>query len=279
MFKTSLLRNIATLILVIILAIISLSNQHYNQRISGDSEGYYAWLPTTIINHDLTFDRWADTLASVTGNTYLPHYLHKEGDILINKYTFGTALLISPFFLIGHLTALISGLPSNGFSLPYSYAIAICGLMYGLLGLLLIFRIARSYGASSALSWFISLIMLLATNLYQYMVMQPAMSHVYSFTTIAAVVWLIRNDLRKPNERNLWLIALLVGLIIAIRPFNIIFMLAIPFLFGSLKKLTEIVKRILKPTSLWKIGLAGAIIPVLMMTVWEIQTGYKIFYG
>ncbi len=279
MFKKPIYRNITTFILVILLTAISISNQHYKQRITGDSEGYYAWLPTTIIYHEITFDRWADSLKSVTGSSYLPHYLHKEGTVLINKYTFGTALLMAPFFICGHLTAILSGFPSNGFSMPYTYAIALCGLFYGLLGLWFIYKIARSYDASPLLSWLISLILLFATNLYQYVVIQPAMSHVYSFTTIAAVVWLIRKDIRTPDEKHIWLIALLTGLIVSIRPFNIVFLLAFPFLFGSFEKLGEIVKRLLKPSAFWKAGLAGAFFPVVMMIVWELQTGYKIFYG
>lgn len=279
MFKNPRHRNLTTIILAIILTVISISNQHYKQRITGDSEGYYAWLPTTIIYHEITFDRWADSLSSITGSTYLPHYLHKEGAFLINKYTFGTALLMAPFFLVGHLTAILSGLPSNGFSIPYTYAIALCGLLYGFLGLWFIFKIARTYGASMHLSWLISLVLLFATNLYQYIVIQPAMSHVYSFAAIAAVVWLIRRDFHTPTEKNIWLIALLTGLIISIRPFNIIIILAFPFLLGSIKKLTETIRRVFKPATLWKTILAGAFFPVVMMTIWELQTGYKIFYG
>lgn len=279
MFTSPSFRRLITSLLIAALVVIGVSNQLYKGRIAGDSEGYYAWLPTVLIHHELTFESWADSVESATGMAYLPHYLHREGEALVNKYTFGSAVLMAPFFMTGHLVALMTGQPADGFSVPYLVVIALSGLFFGFTGLWFVFRIARSYGASANFSWLLCLVLLFATNLYYYVVIQPAMSHVYSFAAIAALVWMVRRDVKDQHDGNLWKMALLLGLVLVIRPFNVVVVLALPFLFDDPGTLVAALRRAVRPANLWKIVVAGGLFPLLLVVVWELQTGYKIFYG
>lgn len=269
-----------TVLALIVAALFNLTNSLHKRVIGGDAQGYYAWLPTTLLYHQLTFDVWADSLASQTGYTYPPHYLNREGNHLINKYTFGSALLMAPFFGVGHGVAVVSGAATDGFSLPYVLFTSLAGLFFGLAGLWFVYKIARSYEASPALSFLVALALGLGTNLFHYAVMQPAMSHVYSFAAIAAFAWLIRREVTAaPDDSNLWKAALVLGLIVAIRPVNGLVVLAVPFLADGLGQLIAVFRRVFVFRYLWKIVVAGAVFPILLMVVWELQTGYKIFYS
>ncbi len=273
------LRILITTIVVMVAVVFNITNSLHKRTIGGDAQGYYAWLPVTLIHHHITFESWADSLAAETGFTYPPHYLNREGEVLINKYTLGSALLMSPFFLAGHAVAWIGGYETNGFSIPYVLFTSLAGIFFCVVGLWFIYKISLSYGASRGLSFLAALVLGWGTNLFHYAVMQPAMSHVYSFSAVAALVWLLRRELSHAGKGNLWKAALALGFIVAIRPVNGLVVLAIPFLLNSPADLPVLFKKAIQPTQVWKIVAAATVLPLLMMVVWEFQTGYKIFYG
>jgi hypothetical protein len=86
-----------------------------------DAFGYYLYLPLEFIYHDLRLENM-DVLRELFEKYYPSSTLYQvfkspEGGWLI-KYTMGLALMQSPFFFIGHLVAILSDFPADGFSQP-----------------------------------------------------------------------------------------------------------------------------------------------------------------
>jgi hypothetical protein len=78
--------------------------------------------------------------------------------------------------------------PADGFSRPYRIAIALGTALYGFLGLLLSYRVARKYtsdyaaAAATLAIWF-------GSSLIVYMYFDPAWSHAHSAFTVALFIW------------------------------------------------------------------------------------------
>ena len=109
----------------------------------------------------------------------------------INFAPLGTALLWSPFYVVAHGVALVTGAAADGFSAPYVAAACYASWLYGGLGLLLVQDALRRFGgmhdrdagwATAAMLW--------ATPLLYYMTIAPGFSHAVSVFAVAGLVWL-----------------------------------------------------------------------------------------
>lgn len=180
-----------------------------------DAEGYYLYLPAVLINGG--FEDY-----EVRTEAQFPNY--GDTNKRFTKYTYGVALMELPFFLAGHLWALLAGLPADGYSYPYIAALQLAGLFYGFLGLLLLKKIlARHF--SPVVVMMTVLGFFLGTNLYHYILQEPGMSHVYSFFLFGLFVWFTPRFYRRPGWRMFTGMGLLAGLIVLIRPTNILILL------------------------------------------------------
>src|SRR4029077_17622352 len=112
---------------------------------------------------------------------------------LQNHFTVGPAILWAPFLLLAHVAVLFarsmgSTITADGFSTPYRIAMALATALYGFLGLLISFRIARKYVderwallATLAIWW--------ASSLPVYMYFNPSWSHALSAFVVALLLW------------------------------------------------------------------------------------------
>ena len=107
----------------------------------GDDTGYYAYLRSAFFDGDWDFIN--------EGN-----YVHSEHftstGYVFNNWQIGLSILFLPFFLVGHLAALIYnslGYPVSvdGYSAPYHMATAVASATYVFIGLVLLFRVLRKY--------------------------------------------------------------------------------------------------------------------------------------
>jgi hypothetical protein len=127
-----------------------------NPWVRGDGVGYYAYVRSLLINHNLNFEQdWLHGNASFVGGR-----VDGQGQILASQYTstghldnhfsVGPALLWSPFLLVVHGIVIVAdrfgfGIVADGFSRPYRIAMAAGTALYGFAGLLLAFDLARQY--------------------------------------------------------------------------------------------------------------------------------------
>jgi hypothetical protein len=118
----------------------------YTLSMSWDAFGYYYYLPLTFIEDSLIITSLDDIRPIFEkydpSSTLYQFSVTDSGNIII-RYPAGQALLYLPFFLIGHLAALVLGYPIDGFSEPYDFAIRAGGVVYNILGFYFISKILR----------------------------------------------------------------------------------------------------------------------------------------
>lgn len=181
-------------------------------------EGYYMYLPATLIYGNFTKEAVRDT-------NYLKPW--PGTDKVYTKYTCGVAILEAPFFLAAHVLSKPLGYASDGHSLIYCYLLMISAIFYMLAGMYLLWQsIIVYYSKSAAMLVLASLF--LGTNMYYYTLFQPAMSHIYSFFLFSALIFLTEKIIKHEKSDSFWpfiLFGFTVGLILLVRPTNIIMLL------------------------------------------------------
>lgn len=182
-------------------------------RIRGsDSIGYYIYLPSILLQGDIDF---ANDFRHLAGEDVFlfPTPDGRAG----NPYSIGPAIFWSPFFLLGHLSAITSGYASNGYSAPYFFLVYWGNVLYIIAGLLITFRLIRSFDTPSDVALLATLSILLATQLTYYIFPKSATSHGLSFTLVATFALALR------REGLTWRSGLLGGLSALIRWQNLLF--------------------------------------------------------
>jgi hypothetical protein len=201
-----------------------------------DALGYYIYLPSVFIYHDFKKLDWLpaiDAKYSLSGGKLYQAQKDKQGNYIF-KYLAGVAILESPFFLAAHALAGPLGYPADGFSAPYQYFIAFGAILYCILALFLLRKILLRFFSDAATA--ITLILLvLATNIVQYISFDSAMSHSYIFPLYVLILYFTIKWHEKPSALWASLIGATIGLASVSRPTEAI-MLFIPLLWGTQDK-------------------------------------------
>jgi hypothetical protein len=170
-----------------------------NPWVRGDGVGYYAYLRSMLIDHDLNFenDYLAGNQSFVISRTdarghLLPELYTKTGRIE-NHFSVGPAILWAPVLVTVHLTVIAldhfgAHIASNGYSRPYVVAMGLTTACYGFLSLLLAFRIARKY-FDQQWAFLATMGIWLASSLPVYMYFNPSWSHAMSAFSVSLFLW------------------------------------------------------------------------------------------
>lgn len=198
-----------------------------------DTFGYYLYLPATFLHHDPSIQdiSWVEE-ARATYNSSSTLYQAQEqpsgGWVL--KYPMGMALLWMPFFLCGHVAAMITGSPMDGFSDPYQWAM-ICGLLvYVLVGLRMLARVLTLFFPES-ISAAVLVLVVMGTNYLHQVLYSSGMPHVFLFTLYAGVLWHSVQWHRYHRWADAWKLAVLLALLALSRPSELV-AVVIPVLIG-----------------------------------------------
>lgn len=180
---------------------------------------YYSYLPATFIYDDIEFDDpnpiWDEALffmnVDEAGNRYV-------------KMTSGLSYLYAPFFFGAHAFAMLDdSVEANGFTAPYRFGLLLSDLTFALLGLWFLGRLLlRWFNDISVL--IALLIIFLGTNMAYYTYVSP-MSHVYSFALVSMILYWFFKYLDDQRWRYVIPLGIACGLMILIRPTNIITLL------------------------------------------------------
>jgi hypothetical protein len=176
----------------ILLAIFVVSLPAVTTRIHASDEiEYYAWLRSVAFDRDVDFQNEYQHFYDASGaqdagfrETFLE--TRTEAGRLVNFAPVGSALLWAPFFAVGHLVAVATGAPANGFSHPYIAAIAYGSAVYGLLALLLTLAIVRRLVGDDLRA---TLVVWLGTPLVFYMYVAPGFAHATSAFAVSLCLW------------------------------------------------------------------------------------------
>ncbi len=223
-------------VLVIVLVCLTVTEVHLNLArhksrnvIAWDVVGYYSYLPATFIDKDLK-------LGFINAQNHQHYYGLKYAFIddvqghHVFKYPMGMAVLYAPFFLMAHALAEPLGYAPDGYSEIYQLFIEYSGLFYLLFGLIFLRRVLRMY-YSETMTGLSLFVIYFGTNLLCYSTLDAAMSHSYSFSLFAALLFCVARYYQNPKLPLMLLSGLLLGLLILVRPPNILFGLLI-VLFG-----------------------------------------------
>src|SRR6202790_714362 len=125
-----------------------------NPWVRGDGVGYYAYLRSALIDHDLNFEN--DYLAG--NKSFVIPRIDEQGHLLREMYTrtghvenhfsVGPAILWAPVLVSVHFAVVLldrvgAHIPADGYSRPYVLAMSLATASYGFLSLFLTFQMGR----------------------------------------------------------------------------------------------------------------------------------------
>lgn len=268
------------LFLVVVIGFIVSSNlhwgkDHWSQVLKVDARGYYAHLPAIFIYQDLQFNFFEELEMKTYFNPGVTYeYRTKTEQGTVNRYFLGTAILQVPFFLVARIWANLSEHPDDGYSKPFPLMITLAGLFYLWLGLWCLNRFLESFHVEEWVRFTVILAIAFGTHLFNYSIVDPGMSHVYSFALVS--MFLILAKQYFVSQRGVILISLAVvfGLIFLVRPINGIVILSIPFVAGNWSSISNGTKRLVKdPSSLIISILVFFSLISFQSILYRIQTG------
>lgn len=247
-----------------------------------DVFGYYLYLPATFIYNDLRLEdlSWVKALVDKYQSTGTLYQLYQVQDSFwVIKEGIGLAVLNAPAFFISHLYCLLTGLPADGFSLPYQYGFAISGLAYAFIGVFMLRKILMEFFDDTLTSILLFLVVA-GTNYFQMTAFEGFLTHNYLFTLYTFIIWFSLKWHREKKSRQAIGLGLSMGLAVAVRPSELVCIL-IPLLWGIYNKETLIRKwQLIKKH--WP-HLLILVVSVFLgglpqMAYWKYVTGHWIYY-
>ena len=184
----------------------------------GDDAGYYAFLRSVFFDGDLDFFNEL-------------HYAHSEKlmptGYVFNNWQMGQALLFLPFFIVGHLLALLYqglGYPISvgGYSAPYYIATAVASVTFLFAGLILVFKTLHSF-IDKRFALLVTLSIWLASPLIYFSFIRQRMAHTSEFFLAAILIfaWVHFRSSRDPVRHAV--LGALLGFLCMTRVINIAF--------------------------------------------------------
>jgi hypothetical protein len=195
-----------------------------NPWVRGDGVGYYALVRAPLIQHNFDFQR--DYLEA--NSTFRALRADESGQPkalfrtptghLDNHFSVGPAILWWPFLLLAHAGVLLARaagahIAADGFSAPYRIAMAAGTAVYGFVGVLISFQLARKYVAER---WaFLAAVGIwCASSLPVYMYFNPSWSHAHSAFAVALFLW-YWHETRDARPLRQWiLLGVIAGLML-----------------------------------------------------------------
>ena len=203
-----------------------------------------------------------------------------EDNKVVNKYFVGTALLMSPFVMPVYLVEKSLGVEIDLRSEYYQKSISIAALFYLLLGLWAIAKLLIIFKIDEHIIAFGLFALFFGTNLSYYTLIEPSMSHVYSFSLISVFFLVFKQQLGEYKSVRLIMLSALFALIVLIRPINILVVFALPFVSSSVKVFYDL---ILRKTKAFPINIIAVFVFILIASVqlifWKLQTGNWIIWS
>jgi len=208
-----------------------------NPWVRGDGVGYYAYVRSFLVDHNLRFEK--DWLSA--NSSFLTSRVDLNGHLLPDQFTptgyvgdhfsVGPALLWAPSLAVVHGVVLVldhfgAHIAADGFSRPYLIAMAVTTAIYGFLGLWLSFLLARKYTDAY---WALpaTLGIWCASSLPVYMYLNPSWSHAQSAFGVALFLW-YWDRTRANRSLGQWLLlGMIAGLMVNIYYPNAIFLIVL----------------------------------------------------
>lgn len=158
----------------------------FKPTIQNDGVGYFAYLHSVFIDHDLDLTN-EYAAARAEGVSLYPPLLDRRTStgLLADYFPIGPAFIASPVYLLT-LAARPSGEPQ--FGPPFSLTVSLVSLLVGLLALAMSYRLAES--VTNARSAAVATVAAAgAMSFVYYLLYEPSYSHMFSACAVAAFVY------------------------------------------------------------------------------------------
>lgn len=245
--------------------------------IQWDIKSYYAYLPATIIYHDLSLEFTKED-PEFFGDKFWPWPTPVGGLCIV--MSMGLSFLYLPFFLLGHLLAWLTGAEMTGYSTPYAFMLIFSALFYLVLAMLILRKLLLRYFHDKAVALTLVAVVL-GTNLLYYSTYEAPMSHVFSFFLFALFGLLTLQWHKTPGWKTTILLGLTAGLIVLIRPTNIVVLLL--FVLWDIWSVHCLKRRIRSFIDKWPHLLVMALMAILVwmpqLFYWKSVSGQWLYYS
>lgn len=227
----------------------------------GDARDYYSSLVSIFITGDFTNQQGSEW------------YLLKTSAGTVNVHPVGVSLLLLPFFLAGYAAALMFSFPADGYSVPFQLAVALAALTYAAVGLNFIKNIFREFRIRDSVTAILIVLIYFGTNLLHYTISEAGMSHVYSFALVSAFMYFSLLTVRNRKTRDLMASAILLGLILLVRPNNVFAVFIIFLWFRSAAECADFFRWLFRNRQFYLSLLLCLSIVSLQALTWYLQSG------
>jgi len=249
--------------------------------INWDVTSYYGYLTAAFIHHDVKLNFIDVESVDYAGKQqFWPERLNEdlqhdsEGEIKVIKTTMGMSFMYAPFFFMAHTYASFSNDSADGYSVPYEFFLVLSCLFYLFLGLLYLRKLLLMF-FSETVSGLLLISALLGTNLFYYVSTEPVMSHAYSFSLVAILLYHSITWHRNPSIKRAFYIGFVGGLIVLIRPVNA-WVFIFPFFYG-VGSFGQFKQQIIMFSKRWKdlliIGISLFLVLLPQLIYWKYVTG------
>lgn len=273
--------SLTTLIFISIVIFFYRINNVDRRETSWDVLGYYLYLPSTFIHHDLFLKdiSWLKVLnekQQLTGTLYQISN-NKKGEPMY-FFLMGMALFYLPFFLMANIYASNFNYPVDGFSLPYQYFLVIGGILYTIIGLIYLRKILK-YFFSEGVTTLVIIITVFGTNYIHHLTLKNLETVNLLFMLVCIIVWNTIKWHESQKMKFLIPIGICTTLMALIKPSEIIIFL-IPVFWNIYSS-----KSVLQKYSLVINNLTGIIITLIFcfllilpqMLYWHANVGKYIY--
>jgi hypothetical protein len=241
-----------------------------------DGEGYYSYLPATVIYKSFDFS----SVEKSRFNEKFPDWTgirpNKETGRLHNQYPMGVAILISPLFLVAHVIALFSkSFNADGYSLVYQISILAASCFYYLLGTYFLAKYLSKFFKESIV--FLTIVFItFGTSLFHYTTLDSAYSHIYSYCFVSLLLYLTEKFWQEPTVKYSLILGGVIGVLFLIRNYNVL-LASFFFLYPLGNGLKEKVRSNAKLLALVAGTVFITIFPQLI--VWKVNAGSFFVYS
>jgi hypothetical protein len=270
--------------LIIIFIFIFLINNYFGNAkttANADGKGYYDYLPSIFIHHDLIRKGSTSMEDSLLYDRFENLKMYKDyKGYKVNKHACGTAVLQLPFFTYTYLTTNLEGSDEDGYQFPFQVTIFYATIFYLFLGIYFLKKVLELYELNKYAIIISQLLLVLATSVTIYANTQAGFSHVYSLFAITAFIYFTKSYFKNNNLNHFLLACLFFGLVFILRQINILIILFVPFLAGSIKNLAHGFKTVLLNPKKLILGLfITTAVFSIQLVLWYLQTGDFFVYS
>ena len=273
---------ITIILLTVLISFFKISNPQRNY-ISYDNFGYYMYLPAMFIYNDIQIKdfSWVEEVNKKYNSTSTYYQFDAGNDNnKVIRFFIGMSILYAPGFAAGHIIALITDYPADGFSEPYQWGLIIWGLIFSIVGLIFLRKVLLAIFSDTVTSLTL-IFLILGTNLYFFIIYGNDAPHVYLFSVYAMVLWFVIKWHKTKKIKDAIGLGLTTGLLIISRPseITIIFLLLL-WNVSSINTFKEKMQMLIKyRKQLLIFLLSGLVFAFLQMGYWKVATGNFIFFS